>query len=341
MAEHMYTLDKDDDYQQLLPRFQQETASPILPSHPLTTTTSTILNFDIDKCTTVMKFKKMTLDLPWNVKTDRMQVEPKKMFHIDSSSSTSDSTDCSITAMKTKINEIPNFLTTQRRFFQQLFHEIQSSVTETIPNTDMEDLSEIPRLIYKIRIIQTYHLLWTAYYKSGKGELDSRLQTDAFFPLNSCIWPKQIKTMLPLKNIDQVEKNRIYHNFTCKHLSKLDSQLKEYQHKLNLKVNNYPYYSFTIQNRIESYIEQNIKFFRSTIEHRTELVYYDYCIRALKLKYFQQNPNTYQVNFVTEKSFISLTYFLDSNAEKHLLYEICTRIHRTRISFNGTTNCIL
>jgi len=112
MAEHMYTLDEDDDYQELLPRFQQETASPILPSHPLTTT-STILNFDIDKCTTLMEFKKMTIDLPWNMKTDTMQVEKKKMFHIDSSSSTSDNADCSITAMKTRINEIPNFLTTQ------------------------------------------------------------------------------------------------------------------------------------------------------------------------------------------------------------------------------------
>jgi len=180
MTEHMYTLYEDDNYQELLPRFQQETASPILPSHPLTTT-SPILNFDIDKCTTLMEFKKMAIDLPWNVKTNTMQVEQKQMFHIDSFSSTSENVDCSITAMKTKINEIPNFLTKQSRFFQQLFHQIQSSMTETIPNTDMEDLSEIARFIYKIMIIQTYHLLWTAYYKSGKGELDSRLRIDAFF----------------------------------------------------------------------------------------------------------------------------------------------------------------
>ncbi|CAF2136822.1 unnamed protein product [Rotaria magnacalcarata] len=64
---------------------------------------------------------------------------------------------------------------------------------------------------------------------------------------------------------------------------------------MNIKANNFPGYTISIQERLMTYIEQNLNSSLSKkIEHQVDLIHYDYHIRALKLEYFQHKPNEYQ-----------------------------------------------
>ncbi|CAF2053396.1 unnamed protein product, partial [Rotaria magnacalcarata] len=91
------------------------------------------------------------------------------------------------------------------------------------------------------------------------------------------------------------------------HLYALQHQLKQYQQELNIKANNYPGYTLSIQKMLLAYIEQNLNSsLNKKIEHQVELIHYDYHIRALKSEYFRHKPNQYQVCFFLENWQINL-----------------------------------
>ena len=71
--------------------------------------------------------------------------------------------------MKDEIEKIPNYLTRQNSSFQKMLQQVQSKITTTVTTSKIEELREIALLIYKIMVIQTYHLQWSAYLKSGLG----------------------------------------------------------------------------------------------------------------------------------------------------------------------------
>ncbi|CAF4352109.1 unnamed protein product, partial [Adineta steineri] len=91
--------------------------------------------------------------------------------------------DISVTEMNAHIKKIPNFLMKQYKSFQQLLHHLNPT------SNDREQLGEIAILIYKIMVIQTYHLLWTAYLKSGTGQLLHPVQRQPLYSLTLSIWP--------------------------------------------------------------------------------------------------------------------------------------------------------
>ena len=84
--------------------------------------------------------------------------------------------------------------------------------------------------------IQTYHLLWTTYLKSGMGQLiiPSKNKTTLF---NNCTQygQKKLKTCYNSTNNDKTNENEICLNFVNNHLHELDHQLKQYQTELNMK----------------------------------------------------------------------------------------------------------
>ncbi|CAF1658763.1 unnamed protein product [Adineta ricciae] len=188
--------------------------------------------------------------------------------------------------IKVEIDKVPGYLTKRNILFNQMLGEIlpqmelEMTVDDEQPNTinNINRLRKIALLIYKIIIIQTYQLLWAAYLKSGIGQLIIPSQTKLPYKTTLSIWPKEIKTMLLANN-----------------LHGLDSYLKQFQTELNIKANNLKGFTLTSQNIIQTYIGKNLQIFRMEIEHKIELVYYDYHIRALKLEYHQLNPNPFQV----------------------------------------------
>ncbi|CAF1293754.1 unnamed protein product [Adineta ricciae] len=204
--------------------------------------------------------------------------------------------------IKVEIDKVPGYLTKRNILFNQMSGqilpqmELEMTVDDEQPSTinNINRLRKIAILIYKILIIQTYQLLWAAYLKSGIGQLIIPSQTKLPYNTTLPIWPKEIKTMLLANNVEHMNKNETYFNFVTDQLHGLDSYLKQFQTELNVKANNLKGFTLTSQNIIQAYIGKNLQIFRMEIEHKIELVYYDYHIRALKLEYYQLNPNPFQ-----------------------------------------------
>ncbi|CAF1411371.1 unnamed protein product [Rotaria sordida] len=90
------------------------------------------------------------------------------------------------------------------------------------------------------------------------------------------------------------EQGKIWEEYLVLHMRILYNQLKQYQAEFNQKINSFQGYTLKLQQLIETYIQQNLSSYRMEIEHKIELIHYDYHIQALKLEYYQQKPNEYQ-----------------------------------------------
>ncbi|CAF1124694.1 unnamed protein product [Rotaria magnacalcarata] len=181
-------------------------------------------------------------------------------------------------------------------------HQVLSSMTTATEklNNNMDELRKIAIVLYKIMVIQTYQYLWETYFKSGTGQLmiPSEAKQKLSYSTTLSIWPKEIKTIVLSNKKDKTNENEICLKFTNGHLYALQNQLKEYQQELNIKANNYPGYTLSIQEIIKIYIEENLNAsLYKKIQHQVALIHYDYHIRALKLEYLRHKPNEYQVCF--------------------------------------------
>ncbi|CAF3316995.1 unnamed protein product [Rotaria socialis] len=223
---------------------------------------------------TLQYFDKMPSDLPWNIKEksegkeklDKMeeQILLGKMSQLSTSATHEKHSIRIMKEIRDQLEIIPNYLTKQNISFKELMHRVLSSIiaAEKSNNNDnnMNELRKIAILLYKIMVIQTYQYLWKTYFKSGK-----------------------------------INENEICLKFVNEQLNELQRHLKSYEQELNIHANDYQGYTLSIQEIIKTYIEQNLNSsLHKKIEHQVELIYYDYHIRALKLEYFQLQPNQYK-----------------------------------------------
>ena len=207
--------------------------------------------------------------------------------------------------IRDQLEIIPNYLTKQNISFKELMHRVLSSITTAAEKSkkndnNIDELRKIAILLYKIMVIQTYQNLWEIYFKSGTGQLiiPSETKQKLSYSTTLPIWPKEIKTIVLSNNKGKTNENEICLKLVNEQLNELERQLKSYQQELNIQANNYQGYTLSIQEIIKIYIEENLNSsLHKKIEHQVELIHYDYHIRALKLEYFQQQPNEYQVCF--------------------------------------------
>ncbi|CAF1473942.1 unnamed protein product [Adineta steineri] len=197
-----------------------------------------------------------------------------------------------------EIEKIPDYLMKRNKVFKQLIYETLTTMSISTSTNNMEDLRKIAISIYKIMVIQTYQLLWAAYLKSGMRQLIIPSKTQRAYSTMLPIWPKEIKLLLQADK--HVNENETYFNFINAQLHELDDQLKQNQMKLNIKANHFQGYTLSIQNIIETYIEQHLHCLRMEIEHKIELIQYDYHIQILKLEYLRHKPNTFQKQLMKE-----------------------------------------
>ena len=196
------------------------------------------------------------------------------------------------------MEKVPDYLTKRNPAFQQMVNR----VVETLKLNDkdnMEDLRTIAVLIYKTKLVQLYQDLWTYYLKAGVGQLSIQPSKPTLvYPTNISIWPKEIQTMAQTAmKINEENKQGCYLNFVRRYLQVLEEQFEKYQSELKIKVNRFQSTSSSsrIQQQMETYIEENFDSFRKEIEHKVELIHYDYHIRALRVEYFRYQPNESQV----------------------------------------------
>ena len=79
----------------------------------------------------------------------------------------------SMKEMNMEIVKIPHYLTKRNESFQGILSQAVATMNTTKSNaTDtLEELRKIAVLIYQTMVIQIYHFLSTAYFKSGLGQL--------------------------------------------------------------------------------------------------------------------------------------------------------------------------
>ncbi|CAF2178521.1 unnamed protein product [Rotaria magnacalcarata] len=260
---------------------------------------------------TLQYFDKMPSDLPWNIKEksegkeklDKMeeQILLGKMSQLSTSATHEKHSIRIMKEIRDQLEIIPNYLTKQNISFKELMHRVLSSIiaAEKSNNNDnnMNELRKIAILLYKIMVIQTYQYLWKTYFKSGTGQLiiPSETKQKLSYSTTLPIWPKEIKTIVVSNNKGKINENEICLKFVNEQLNELQRHLKSYEQELNIHANDYQGYTLSIQEIIKTYIEQNLNSsLHKKIEHQVELIYYDYHIRALKLEYFQLQPNQYK-----------------------------------------------
>ena len=84
-------------------------------------------------------------------------------------------------------------------------------------------------------------------------------------------------------------------NIVNSYIDKFNQQLKQCQTELNNRKNKFHCFTLTMAQMIQTYIEQHLSSLCIEIQHKIELVHYDYYIEAVKLAYIQCKPNQYQV----------------------------------------------
>ncbi|CAM4969512.1 unnamed protein product [Rotaria socialis] len=194
-----------------------------------------------------------------------------------------------------EIHKIPNYLTKQNKSFKQIIDQALSTMAiQTTNHHDRKKLRHIVILLHKIKVIPMYHRLWTTYLKSGLGHLMMESKQKFNYPTNLKIWPKEMKTMLQSAMIDATNEHEIFVDFVNHHLHELDHQFKHIQMEWNRKANNFNGYTLIVEKLFEKYIEQNLSYLRMEIEHKIELIHYDYHMQAVKIEFSCHHPNEYQ-----------------------------------------------
>ncbi|CAF1164445.1 unnamed protein product [Adineta ricciae] len=274
-------------------------------------------------------FTDASSDLPWNYKDKNEPMERNRRVDDENLSQQMQQLSTDVVninnslpnEIKTKLETIPNYLTKRHKPFIQILHQILSTMKIGTAASNMDDLRKTAISMYKITIIQIYQLLWTTYFKSGTGQLihQSTQNESITYPTNVSIWPNEIRAML--QAIETVKNTNVNHEayleFMNSHLHELDNHLKKSQLELNDKIKCFQGYTLTIHTHIGTYLEQHLHSFRMEIEHKIELVHYDYHIHALDLEYCRLNPNIHQKKLM--KSLCESKYEQETVEQEHNL----------------------
>ncbi|CAF1390310.1 unnamed protein product [Rotaria sordida] len=197
--------------------------------------------------------------------------------------------------IKNIVEKIPNYLTKQNKSFEQLLDQALSTLTLETLNVGRDELRKIAILIYKTILIQIYLRLWTVYLRSGMGRLiNQSCQQPLIYPTDLRIWPKEIKTIVKSSKTNKTNENDTCMCFVKDYIHELNKQLKQYQIELNIKINNCKCYTPVLGEILEKYIKENLSSLNLEIDHKIEIIQYDYQIQALKIEYQRQKPTATQ-----------------------------------------------
>ncbi|CAF3964179.1 unnamed protein product [Rotaria sp. Silwood1] len=232
-----------------------------------------------------------------NTKMKEKSVDEKKISQKFTQLSITTNTEQPLTVQDIigEIDKIPNFLSKRSKPFKAIINEVLSTTAIIRTNEMIEQLRQIGIFTYKKIFIRIHHGLWFSYFKAGTGQLISQVEGQLDYSTNLPIWPKEINALVQKPtHINNKNENDFYMNFINDRLRVLDNKLKEYEYELIKRINSISGYSLQVQHLIETYVEQNLSTLRLEIEHKIQLIHYDYHIQALKLEYYRHHPNEYQ-----------------------------------------------
>ncbi|CAF5220665.1 unnamed protein product [Rotaria magnacalcarata] len=141
-----------------------------------------------------------------------------------------------------------------------------------------------------------YRRLWTIYLKSGMGQLINQSKIQCNYPVDVKIWPEEVKNILSSREINKRNEHKICSQFVKCCLRKFNDQLEQYHMKWHKETDHFHGYTYQILQLFENYMKQYLRPLCLKIEHKIEVLHYDYHIQAIKHEYNRHNPNEYQVS---------------------------------------------
>ncbi|CAF5158098.1 unnamed protein product, partial [Rotaria magnacalcarata] len=87
------------------------------------------------------------------------------------------------------INQVPSYLCSSNESFKETIHDIRPKISQD----HLEELRHVAILMYKILLLEKLQTLWTAYRKSGMGELQ---QTRSAKDVGLKIWSFEIRSRI-------------------------------------------------------------------------------------------------------------------------------------------------
>ncbi|CAF2081072.1 unnamed protein product [Rotaria magnacalcarata] len=200
-----------------------------------------------------------------------------------------------------EIKKIPQYLTLENKSFQIVIDQALSMIiTMKTRNNQRKKLQDIALLVYKMKLILMYRRLWTIYLKSGMGQLINQSKIQCNYPVDVKIWPEEVKNILSSREINKRNEHKICSQFVKCCLRKFNDQLEQYHMKWHKETDHFHGYTYQILQLFENYMKQYLRPLCLKIEHKIEVLHYDYHIQAIKHEYNRHNPNEYQKNIMKQ-----------------------------------------
>ena len=186
---------------------------------------------------------------------------------------------------------------------------ILEKIYDSISSVNMEGLARITILIHQLNVLELETSLWTQYLRSGTGVLRPHQS-------NLHVWPSNIQTMARLgqrvittNDINQMQ----IHDAQClrfvnEYLNKLNEIQYALQKKLQLKIEEFPYYTININDILQAFTEEQTQSLRLQYEYEIKMVDFTYRERVLDHAFQQQNLNQQQVNHTSSLCCVILFY---------------------------------
>ncbi|CAF1541043.1 unnamed protein product [Rotaria sordida] len=162
---------------------------------------------------------------------------------------------------------------------------------------NLEKYRQIAILIHRIKYIEILYSLWKVYLQSGLGQLKSDFSRNELGPH---VWVKSVQSMVKMAVRSGLEKHDACLTYVKNRLVQLDKSKQECHADLQVQLNHLSHYSTIIQPAIDTFIEENLLSLRKKIQHKIQLVYFDYEEEIIKHEYLKQNPNDAQIKLAEE-----------------------------------------
>lgn len=188
------------------------------------------------------------------------------------------------------MNHIPSYLTKRKNEFAQLLIELLGEMQLEINKEHKDCLRTISIAMYKIMYLQSYQALWTTYLNSGIGNMTNDDNKSNEGLERMCRWPMEVKNITKSIKSKYMSEDQLCMAIVMNVLYELKDKLEKMGKDLNVKINLIHQYTLDIGRKLKAYIVDNMRLFRLHLEHRMEVIYYEYHIEALKVEFYRHQP---------------------------------------------------
>ncbi|CAF1506248.1 unnamed protein product, partial [Rotaria sordida] len=233
------------------------------------------------------------------------------------------------------MSETPDYLAKNNKFLENILSSLVFTTTTITSTNKFEDFRQMAISIHHIKYNQILHSLWTIYLKSGLDELKTSCSIKQP-SLTAQLWPISVRSIVKNNIHSSVNEHNACLTYVKERLAELEKHIQQYQsnlshqtNRLSTVVNNL----LIIRQNIETFIEEKLTYLRRRIEHKIQLVNYDYDEYILELQYLQHHPTEIQIQLANQCCLARQQHEIT----KYELQLLEKRIHQHKNSVSSTS----